>query len=160
MNKPRDDVFFMAKAIAEARKAAGRGEVPVGAVIVHEGRIVGRGHNRPVAKNDPTAHAEVLALRAAARRLGNYRLTDCDLYATLEPCAMCLGAVVQARVRRLVYGAPDPKSGAVRSVMRFPFRKLNHRPAISSGVMAEECASVIKAFFREKRRRSDPAIRS
>ena len=150
----------MAKALAEARKASGRGEVPVGAVIVQEGKIVGRGHNRPISNIDPTAHAEILALRSASRKLGNYRLTGCDLYVTLEPCAMCLGAIVQARVRRLVYGAPDPKSGAVRSVMRFPFRKLNHRPAISSGVIAEQCATVLKAFFREKRRRSDPAIRS
>ena len=150
----------MAKAIIEARKAAGRGEVPVGAVLVRSGTIVGRGHNRPISSKDPSAHAEIRALRAGARRLGNYRLTGCDLYVTLEPCAMCLGAVVQARIRRLVYGAADPKSGAVRSVMRFPFAKLNHRPGISAGLMADECAAVLKAFFREKRHRpsADPWI--
>lgn len=143
----------MSKAIAEAWKAADRGEVPVGAVVVKDGLILGRGHNRPISKHDPTAHGEVMALRAAARRLGNYRLTGCELYVSLEPCAMCLGAVVQARIRRLVYGAADPKSGAVVSVMRFPFGKLNHRPAISAGLMADECAALLKAFFREKRRR-------
>jgi len=153
MSELKDDAFFMSKALVEARKAADRGEVPVGAVVVHDGKMVGRGHNRPISKKDPTAHAEVIALRSAARKLGNYRLTDCDLYVTLEPCAMCVGAVVQARIRRLVYGTSDPKSGAVRSVMRFPFRKLNHRPTISSGIMADECADVLRAFFREKRRR-------
>lgn len=160
MSDIQDDRFFMAKAIIEARKAAGRGEVPVGAVLIHSGTIVGRGHNRPISSKDPSAHAEIRALRAGARRLGNYRLTGCDLYVTLEPCAMCLGAVVQARIRRLVYGAADPKSGAVRSVMRFPFGKLNHRPEISAGLMADECAAVLKAFFREKRHRptADPWI--
>jgi tRNA(adenine34) deaminase len=153
MSDIRDDRFFMAKAVAEARKAADRGEVPIGAVVVRDGRIVSRGHNRPISMHDPTAHAEVIALRAAARRLGNYRLTGCDLYVSLEPCAMCLGAVVQARMRRLVYGASDPKSGAVRSVMSFPFGQLNHRPEITGGVGADECAAVLKAFFREKRRR-------
>ncbi len=151
MSMPKDNAFFMSKALAEALKAFERGEVPVGAVVVQDGKIVGRGHNRPISTNDPTAHAEIRAMRSAARRLGNYRLGGCDLYVTLEPCAMCLGAVVQARIGRLVYGASDPKSGAVRSVMRFPFRKLNHRPAVSSGLMAGECAAVLKAFFREKR---------
>ena len=144
----------MSKALAEARKAADRGEVPVGAIVVKDGLVLGRGHNRSVSKQDPTAHAEIMALRAAARRIGNYRLIGCDLYVSLEPCAMCLGAVVQARIRRLVYGAADPKSGAVVSVMRFPFGKLNHRPAISAGLMADQCADVLKAFFREKRRSS------
>jgi tRNA(adenine34) deaminase len=153
MNETKDDAFFMGKALAEARKAWARGEVPVGAVIVHDGTIVGRGHNRSISSMDPSAHAEIRALRAGARRLGNYRLTGCDLYVSLEPCAMCLGAIVQARIRRLVYGAADPKSGAVRSVMRFPFGKLNHRPEISAGLMADECAAVLKAFFREKRLR-------
>lgn len=152
MSLPKDDAFFMSKALAEARKASERGEVPVGAVVVLDGKIVGRGHNRPISRNDPTAHAEITALRAAARRLGNYRLSGCELFVTLEPCAMCIGAIVQARIGRLVYGASDPKSGAVRSVMRFPFRKLNHRPSISSGLMAGESASVLRAFFRERRR--------
>jgi tRNA(adenine34) deaminase len=144
----------MSKAIAEALKAADRGEVPVGAVLVHSGTIVGRGHNCPISSKDPSAHAEIRALRAGARRLGNYRLTGCDLYVSLEPCAMCLGAIVQARIRRLVYGAADPKSGAVVSVMRFPFGKLNHRPEIKGSFMADECAAVLKSFFREKRRGS------
>ena len=153
MSRTKDDAYFVLKALGLAKKAAGGGEVPVGAIVVYDGKIVGRSSNRPITKKDPTAHAEILALRAAARKLGNYRLNGCDLYVTLEPCAMCLGAVVQARVRRLVYGAPDSKSGAVRSVMRFPFGRLNHRPSISGGILADECAAVLKAFFREKRRR-------
>lgn len=153
MMKTRDDTYFMAKALELAGKAAGRGEVPVGAIVVLDGMIVGRGHNGPISKNDPTAHAEISALRSAAGRLGNYRLTGCDLYVTLEPCAMCLGAVVQARIRRLVYAAADPKSGAVSSVMRFPFGKLNHRPLVSAGLMADASASLLKTFFRERRLR-------
>ena len=148
----RDDRLFMTEAIAEARKAADRGEVPVGAVVVKDGLILGRGHNRPISKRDPTAHAEIMALKAAAQRLGNYRLTGCDLYVSLEPCPMCLGAVVQARIGRLIYGAADPKSGAVVSVMRFPFGKLNHRPEITGGVMADTCAALLRAFFHERRR--------
>ncbi|MBP1660273.1 MAG: tadA, partial [Candidatus Aminicenantes bacterium] len=112
-----DDERFMKSALAEAGKAAARGEVPVGAVIVRQGRIVARGSNRPVAASDPTAHAEIVALRKAAKKTANYRLPDCDLYVTIEPCAMCLGAAVQARIRRVVFGAPDPKAGAVASVM-------------------------------------------
>ncbi len=151
-----DDQRFMTAALAEARKAAARGEVPVGAVIVRGGRIVARGSNRPLASGDPTAHAEIVALRRAARRAGNYRLPDCDLFVTLEPCAMCLGAVVQARVRRLVYGAADPKAGAVSSVMTFPFDRLNHRPEVLGGVLAEPAADLLKEFFR-RRRGSGPA---
>ena len=151
-NDVRDDRLFMAEAIAEARKAADRGEVPVGAVVVKDGLILGRGHNRPISKRDPTAHAEIMALKAAAQRLGNYRLTGCDLYVSLEPCPMCLGAVVQARIGRLIYGAADPKSGAVVSVMRFPFGKLNHRPEITGGVMADTCAALLRTFFHERRR--------
>ncbi len=160
MNALKDDIDFMSQALAEARKASDRGEVPVGAVVVKAGKIVGRGHNRPISKNDPTAHAEISALRSAARKLGNYRLTGCELYVTLEPCAMCLGAVVQARVDRLVFGAADPKSGAVRSVMRFPFAKLNHRPAIKAGILADACAAVLRSFFRERRRRPGSDTRS
>lgn len=152
MGEETDDAGFMAIALGLAKRAAGRGEVPVGAVVVLDGKIIGRGHNRPVSAADPTAHAEIMALRAAARRAGNYRLPSCQLYVTLEPCAMCLGAAVQARVRRLVYGAADPKSGAVRSVMRFPFRKLNHRPAVVSGVLAAESSALLKGFFRERRK--------
>ena len=137
--------------MAQAKKAADRGEVPVGAVVVKDGTIIGCGWNRPISKKDPTAHAEVVVLRAAARKLGNYRLTGCDLYVTLEPCPMCLGAVIQARVRRLVYGAPDPKSGAVRSIMQFPFQKLNYRPEIVAGVLADGCGRLLRDFFGSRR---------
>jgi len=154
-DQPRDDRYFMRATLREAARAAKRGEVPVGAVVVRHGGIVARGSNRPIASSDPTAHAEVVALRRAGRKLGNCRLTGCDLYVTVEPCAMCLGAAVQARVRRIVYGAPDPKAGAVASVMEFPFRKLNHRPEILGGVMANECADLLRGFFRLRRGR-DP----
>lgn len=146
-----DDERIMKAALAEAAKAAGRGEVPVGAVVARGGRILARGSNRPVGALDPTAHAEIVALRRAARRAGNYRLPDCDLFVTLEPCAMCLGAAVQARVRRLVYGAADPKAGAVLSVMTFPFERLNHRPEILGGVLARESSDLLRAFFRRRR---------
>ena len=154
MTKPavRDDSWFMRAALREAAKAGLRGEVPVGAVVVQDGKIVARGSNRPVTSSDPTAHAEVVALRRAARRAGNYRLTGCDLYVTIEPCAMCLGATVQARVGRLVYGAPDPKAGAVRSIMVFPFDRSNHRPRILGGVLAAESGRLLTDFFRSKRR--------
>jgi tRNA(adenine34) deaminase len=147
-----DDARFMKAALAEAAKAAGRGEVPVGAVVVRAGRIVARGSNRPVAASDPTAHAEIVALRRAARQARNYRLPDCDLYVTVEPCAMCLGAIVQARIRRLVFGAADPKAGALGSVMSFPFDKLNHRPEIAGGVLAGGSAGLLKGFFRARRK--------
>ena len=148
---PKDDRYFMRRALAQAKKAADRGEVPVGAVVVKDGAIVGRGWNRPILKKDPTAHAEVVALRAAARRLGNYRLTGCDLYVTLEPCPMCLGAIVCARIKRIIFGASDPKSGAVRSVMQFPFQKLNSRPDIVAGVLADDCARLLRSFFGSRR---------
>jgi tRNA(adenine34) deaminase len=146
-----DDAGFMRAALAEAAKGAGRGEVPVGAVLVRDGRIIARGSNRPVGAADPTAHAEIVAIRKAAKRLGNYRLTGCDLYVTVEPCAMCLGAAVQARIRRLVFGAPDPKAGAVCSTMVFPFERLNHRPEITGGVLAGESAGRLREFFRRRR---------
>jgi tRNA(adenine34) deaminase len=144
----------MRSALREAAKAAGRGEVPVGAVVVKGGRIMARGSNRPLALSDPTAHAEIVALRRAAKKAGNYRLADCELYVTVEPCAMCLGAVVQARVRRLVYGAADPKAGAAGSVMDFPFDRLNHRPEIVAGVLAGESAALLKAFFKARRKKA------
>lgn len=147
-----DDAGFMRAALDEAGKAAARGEVPVGAVVVRQGRIVARGANRPIASSDPTAHAEIVALRKAAKKSGNYRLPDCELYVTVEPCAMCLGAIVQARVRRVVYGARDPKAGAVSSTMRFPFGRLNHRPEVLGGILAGESGEVLRDFFRARRK--------
>jgi tRNA(adenine34) deaminase len=146
---------FMRLALREALRAQKEGEVPVGAVMVHDGRVVGRAHNRPIHLRDPSAHAEILALRRAARKLGNYRLTDSTLYVTIEPCAMCAGAIVQARLRRVVFGASDPKAGACGSavtVLNHP--KLNHKVEIVGGVLAEECAAIVRAFFRGKRGRS------
>ena len=148
-----EDEKNMRLALAQAKKAGARGEVPIGAVVVSGGRVVGRGHNRPIGSTDPTAHAEVVAIRRACRSRKNHRLTDCDLYVTLEPCSMCLGAAVQARLKRLVYGAPDAKAGAVRSVMRFPFGKLNHRPELKGGLLAEECGRVLKEFFGPRRKK-------
>ena len=144
----------MRLALALARTAGDRGEVPVGAVLVSGGRVLARSHNQCIRRNDPTAHAEITAIRRAGRLRGNYRLPDADLYTTLEPCVMCLGAIVQARLRRLCYGAADSKAGAVRSTMRFPFVKLNHRPEISGGVLADECGRLLKDFFKAKRQRS------
>lgn len=146
-----DDTKLMRAALAEAAKAGKRGEVPIGAVVVRDGRIVARGSNRPVGSSDPTAHAEIVALRQAAKKTGNYRLPDCELFVTVEPCAMCLGAAVQARVRRLVFGAPDPKAGAVSSTMAFPFARLNHRPEIVAGVLAGDSAALLRGFFRARR---------
>lgn len=148
-----EDEYFMRQALACARKAAAAGEVPVGAVIVHAGRIVARGYNRPIAKHDPTAHAEIEALRKAARRLRNYRLPNCTLYVTLEPCAMCAGAIAYARVARIVFGAPDPKAGACGSVidlLREP--RVNHHTQAEGGLLAEECAQIVRDFFRTRRK--------
>ncbi len=131
----------MRRALREAQKADSEGEVPVGAVVVHDEKIIARAHNRPLGLSDPSAHAEVLALRRAAKKLGNYRLKGCDLYVTIEPCAMCAGAIIQARLRRLVYGTSDPKAGACGSalaVLNHP--KVNHQVEVVSGVLAEECA--------------------
>jgi tRNA(adenine34) deaminase len=147
------DEKHMRQALAQARRAGDRGEVPVGAVVVSGGKVLGRGYNRPVNQSDPTAHAEIVAIRKAGRLRGNYRLNDCELYVTLEPCAMCLGAAVQARLKRVVFGAWDLKSGAVRSIMRFPLRKMNHRPELKSGLLAEECGRVLKEFFVSQRMR-------
>ena len=144
---------IMALALAQARRAAEKGEVPVGAVIVKDGVVIARGYNRPIGLNDPTAHAEIIALRKAARKLGNYRLTGCDLYVTVEPCAMCLGAALNARIRNLIYGADDPKAGAVHSLLSFPIEKTNHRMAVTGGVLAAEAAALLKSFFRSRRNR-------
>jgi tRNA(adenine34) deaminase len=145
------DERFMLEALAEAQKAMDAGEVPVGAVLVEDEKIIARGYNTPVSLNDPTAHAEIIAIRKACRKKQNYRLTGCDLYVTLEPCAMCIGAAVQARIRRLVYGAHDPKSGAIQSMMEFPFGRMNHRMEIRGGVLADECGKILRAFFEKKR---------
>ena len=147
-----DDAIFMKRAIRMARAAGRRGEVPIGALVVLGGRIVGRGANRPIAARDPTAHAEIVALRRAARSTGNYRLPGATLYVTLEPCLMCLGAMVQARIARLVYGAPDPKVGATALLRARRAAGLNHRFAIAGGVLSAECAGLLKEFFRRRRR--------
>jgi tRNA(adenine34) deaminase len=147
------DERFMGLALEQARLAADAGEVPVGAVVVREGLVLGVGRNAPVASGDPTAHAEIVALRAAAQVLGNYRLDDCDLYVTLEPCAMCSGAMLHARLRRVVFGAPDPKTGAAGSVIDlFAEPRLNHRTQVVKGVLADECGTVLSDFFRNRRR--------
>jgi len=143
---------WMAEALSLARTAQARGEVPVGAIIVREGRIIGRGGNAPVAASDPTAHAEIAALRDAAQSLGNYRLPDCDLYVTLEPCAMCAGAIMHARIRRLVFGASDPKTGACGSVVDlFAEPRLNHHTAVTGGVAEQACGRLLSDFFAARR---------
>jgi len=148
----RRDIDFMALAIAQARRASGVGEVPVGAVVVMDGEVAAAGHNRPIALNDPTAHAEILVLREAARKLRTYRLGGATVYVTIEPCAMCIGAMVNARIARLVFGAPDEKAGAAGSVYDIGRDgRLNHRFEIASGVMATECAGILREFFRGRR---------
>jgi tRNA(Arg) A34 adenosine deaminase TadA len=147
-----NDLDYLREAIAQARDAEANGEVPVGAVIVHEDRIIGRGQNRVLRDSDPTAHAEIVALREAGLTLKNYRLEGCTLYATLEPCAMCAGAILHARIARLVYATPDPKAGAcgsVLSVINHP--QLNHKLDVSSGLLAEECGALLTNFFRSRR---------
>ena len=142
----------MQAALALARQAEAAGEVPVGAVLVKDGTVVASGWNHPIGAHDPTAHAEVVALRAAAQALGNYRLTDTTLYVTLEPCAMCAGAMVHARVKRLVYGAADPKTGAAGSVFDLVrAQALNHQLEVQGGVLAEECGALLRAFFAQRR---------
>jgi tRNA(adenine34) deaminase len=144
---------WMAEALALARAAQTRGEVPVGAIVVSDGAIVGRGGNAPIAGNDPTAHAEIAALREAASALGNYRLPGCELYVTIEPCAMCAGAILHARIRRLVFGAPDPKTGACGSIVDlFAELRLNHHTTVTGGVAAEACAALLSDFFASRRR--------
>ena len=146
------DAYFMRVALQEARRAEAEGEVPVGAVVVLSDEIIGSGRNRSVADHDPTAHAEIVALREAAARLANYRLTGCTLYVTVEPCAMCAGAAVLARIERLVYGCDDPKAGAIRSLYRLADdARLNHQISITRGVLAEECSSLLSSFFQRRR---------
>jgi len=149
----RDDAAWMQLALEEASLAAVAGEVPVGALVIKDGKIVGRGHNRNLLDNDPTAHAEIVALRQAAARLSNHRLTGCEMFVTIEPCAMCAGAMVHARLARLVYGASDPKAGAVSSVLQvLNHPGLNHKMEVTAGVLERECSEVLQKFFREKRR--------
>ena len=146
------DAQHMAQAIAQARNAEALGEVPVGAVVVKDGQIIATGYNHPIGAHDPTLHAEIVALRNAARALGNYRLPGCELYVTLEPCVMCAGAMMHARIARVVYGATDPKTGACGSVLDlFAQEKLNHHTAVAGGVMAEECGILLKEFFAARR---------
>ena len=149
------EIDFMQAALALAANAADNGEVPVGALVVREGEIIGRGQNSMIARNDPTAHAEILALRDAARRIGNYRLVDCELYVTLEPCAMCAGAMMHARIARVIFGASDPKTGACGSVVDlFAEQRLNHHAEVTGGILADTCAQQLKDFFALRRKNS------
>ena len=148
-----DDTSWMQAALVEARAAQQAGEVPVGAVLVRDGQVIASGRNAPIACHDPTQHAEMAALRVAAQQLGNYRLDGCTLYVTLEPCAMCAGAMLHARLPRVVYGAADPKTGAAGSVVNlFAEPLLNHQTQIEGGVLAEECGALLQNFFSERRR--------
>jgi tRNA(adenine34) deaminase len=148
---PRDE-YFMRLALREAERALDHDDVPIGAVIVQEGEVIGLGHNERELRADPTAHAELIALREAARRLGNWRILDSVMYVTLEPCAMCAGAIVLARVPRVVFGANDPKAGAAGSVLNvLEVPQLNHRPQVESGLLAEESAELLRAFFAPRR---------
>ncbi|HLV87715.1 MAG TPA: tRNA adenosine(34) deaminase TadA [Candidatus Sulfotelmatobacter sp.] len=150
--EPPTDELWMEEALRCAQRALEAGEVPVGAILVRKGRIVGRGWNRNIEMSDPTAHAEMVALREAGANVGNHRLGECELFATIEPCVMCAGALVHARIRRLVYGADDPKAGAVRSVMQvLNHPQLNHRIEVRSGVLAGRSAEILQAFFRKRR---------
>lgn len=147
-----DDHHFMQQALALAEQAALHDEVPVGALVVLDGEVIGQGFNQPIGRHDPTAHAEVMALRDAAARLGNYRLPGCTLYVTVEPCAMCAGAIQHARIARVVYGTAEPKTGACGSVVDlFAEARLNHHAQVSGGLLADACAAVVSSFFRRRR---------
>ena len=155
------DADFMQQALLAAIEAEALGEVPVGAVVVKDGEIIAVGYNQPIGQHDPTAHAEIAALRAAAVAVGNYRLPGCTLYVTLEPCAMCAGAMMHARLARVVFGASDPKTGACGSVLNlFAEEKLNHHTALSGGVMAQECAALLRKFFAARRAQAAAASKS
>ena len=149
---PTPDEIWMQRAIAEARAAQKSGEVPVGAIVVKQGELIASGQNRNLRDHDPSAHAEIVAMRSAARALGNHRLEDCEMYVLIEPCAMCAGALVHARLRRLIYGAKDPKAGAVESVMQvLNHPKLNHRMEVTAGVLEEQCSVLLREFFQSRR---------
>jgi tRNA(adenine34) deaminase len=155
-NGGMNDADFMREALTLAQQAETLGEVPVGAVVVKDGTIIGRGYNQPVSTHDPTAHAEVVAMRNAAARIGNYRLVGCELYVTLEPCVMCAGAIMHARLGRVVYGAADPKTGACGSVVDlFAETKLNHHAILVPSVLADECGAKLSAFFSQRRQSHD-----
>ena len=148
------DRFFMGFALAEARQARKLNEVPIGAIVVFDKQVIGRGHNQPIRLSDPTAHAEILALRQSAERIGNYRLTDSTLYVTIEPCAMCAGAIVNARIKRLVYGAMEERAGGVNSVFQICTNSsLNHQVEVTSGIREEECRELMQSFFRDRRKK-------
>lgn len=147
------DIFWMQHALELAKRAESEGEVPVGAIVVLNEEVIGEGWNRPIIDNDPTAHAEIMALRSAAQKINNYRLLDTTLYVTLEPCIMCTGAIIHSRVKRVVYGATDPKAGAVNSAFTIlGIDCLNHKVNVDSGLLAEECGHVLTEFFRKKRK--------
>ncbi|MFW5432259.1 MAG: tRNA adenosine(34) deaminase TadA [Methylophilaceae bacterium] len=149
------DNDYMQEAIVLAKQAAANGEVPVGAIVVKDGEVIGRGSNAPISLSDPSAHAEMLAIRDAAKHLGNYRLIDCTLYVTLEPCAMCAGVIQHARLSKLIYGASDPKTGACGSVIDLMAEtKLNHHTEVVGGVLAKECGNLLSAFFKQRRLKS------
>lgn len=150
-----DDAAWMELALEQAHMAASAGEVPVGALVIKDGEIIGRGHNRNLLENDPTAHAEIVAMRQAAARLGNHRLSGCVMVATIEPCSMCAGALVHARIARLVYGASDPKAGAAGSLLQvINHPGLNHSMEVTAGVLAEKCSQLLQEFFRRKRQQT------
>jgi len=150
------DLEAMRTALSEARKAAEAGEVPIGAVIIHDGAIIAHGQNSVIRASDPTAHAEIVAMRHAAAMLGNYRLNGCALYVTLEPCAMCAGAMIHARIDRLIYATADPKAGACGSVLAvLNHPQLNHQMQVEKGILAEQCGELLRVFFRDRRARSE-----
>ena len=156
---PLGDADFMREALLLAEQAAQAGEVPVGAVVVKDGEIIGRGCNAPISQKDPSAHAEIAALRDAAQRVGNYRLVGCELFVTLEPCVMCVGAIFHARIARVVFGATDPKTGAAGSVFNlFDEKRLNHHATIQGGILANECGKVLSSFFARRRERQRTVI--
>ena len=154
------DEYFMRIALDEAGKAMENGEVPIGAVLVREGKVLARAHNSPISRKDPSAHAEMLVLREAARKTGNYRLTGAGLYVTLEPCVMCAGAILQARLSRVIFGCRDPKAGAVVSLYQIlNDSRLNHQPNVTEGILGQECGEILSRFFKEKRIKADSAVK-
>jgi tRNA(adenine34) deaminase len=158
--RSHDDAAWMELALEQAALAAQAGEVPVGALVIKDGEVIGRGHNRNLLDNDPTAHAEIVALRQAAARLGNHRLSGCIVFSTIEPCSMCAGALIHARIARLVYGAADVKAGAAGSVLTIlNHPRLNHKMEITAGILSERCSTVIQDFFRQKREPFEAEIR-